>query len=358
MSAGDDMEGATYDETLGTTQDFEEGEEELASYLVPRLATYAPSTSPVSSQGGEDDGAVVEDYAALLSKERGDSGTPERGDSKRLATRAPGSDTSAQIAWPASHGLPAHASALAKEEVEANGGTAQEPFLTDVDADSGEEEDEYEVEKEDEEGGPDSTSALPQAHSGKSLRYASDALGYANAFAHSRVKELLKFEGSSSVISKDATAAACEAVALMMRDLVAMAAGEATRRHRKTVTYEDVARVAQLLDRFSFLAGVVPPVVASSASALATVPIVVGGNLHPAATPSTNGGIKRHGEPPVRSRSAHGRPGRNTAQSASESSPAATRSATVHGHLHGASGLRAGVHPPPGSGLRQATLRF
>ncbi|KAG5491608.1 hypothetical protein JIQ42_01514 [Leishmania sp. Namibia] len=364
MSADGDVEGATYDDTLGTTLDPDEGEEELASYLVPRLATYAPSasrlSSPLSSQGGGDDGAAEENHAVLLVGQRDDSGSSARDGGERSAAHASEDDTSVGVARHVRDGVPARSSASAEEEAEANASTAKDPFLADVDAedvDDGSEEDAHEVDEENEEE-TYNTDAMAQARSGKNLSHYSDVHSYANAFAHSRVKELLKFEGSSSIISKDATAAACEAVALITRDLVSVAAGEATRRHRKTVTYEDIARVAQLLDRFSFLSDVVPPV-ASSSSALATGrSIVVGSNVHFAAAPSTSGGRKRRGEPPVRSRSAHERTGRNALQNDVESTPAATRSATAHARLLGAAAQRAGVHPHPAHGLRQATLRF
>ncbi|KAG5468690.1 hypothetical protein CUR178_01525 [Leishmania enriettii] len=365
MSADGDVERATYDDTLGTTLDPDEGEEELASYLVPRLAAYAPSTSrlssPLSSYGGGDDGAAEKNHAVLLLGQRDDSGSPARDGGERSAAHASEDDTSVGVARHVRDGVPTRSSASAEEEAEAIASTAKDPFLADVDgedADDGSEEDAYAVDEENEEE-TDNTDVMAEARSGKNLRHDSDVHSYANAFAHSRVKELLKFEGSSSIISKDATAAACEAVALITRDLVSVAAGEATRRHRKTVVYEDIARVAQLLDRFSFLSDVVPPVASSSSALAAGRSIVVGSNVHSAtAAPSTSGGRKRRGEPPVRSRSAHERTGRAALQNDVEATPAATRSATAHARLLGAAAQRAGVHPHPALGLRQATLRF
>ncbi|CBZ30342.1 conserved hypothetical protein [Leishmania mexicana MHOM/GT/2001/U1103] len=365
MSAEGDMEGVAYDDTLGETLDPDEEEEDLASYLVPRLATYAPSTSPLSSslasQVGEADGAAEEDHALPLSRQRDGSGSQVWDSGERSAAHALEDDTAESVAVRASHGLPAHSSASADEEAQANAGSGVDPFLTEMDAedvDDWHEEDENDVDENDEEA-TDSTDAPPQTRPGTRCGGASDVPDYVNAFAHSRVKELLKYEGSSSIISKDAISAVSEAVALLTRDLVATAAGEATRRHRKTVTYEDIARVAQLLDRFSFLAEVVPPVAAFSSNALgAGSSIVVGSSVHSAATPSSSRGTKRHGEPLVRSRSAHGRPGKDALQTLGESPPAATRSKTAHVRVFGAAAHRSTVHPQPGAGLRQATLRF
>ncbi|AYU82569.1 hypothetical protein, conserved [Leishmania donovani] len=365
MSAEGDMDGVAYGGTLGSTLDPDEGEEELASYLVPRLATYAPSTSPLSSslasQVGEADGAAEEDHALPLSRQLGGSGSQAWDSGERSAAHAIEDDTVEGVALRASHGLPMQSSASPDEEAQANAGSGLDPFLTEMDAedvDDWREEDEHDADEYDEEEA-DNTDAPPQTRSGTRRRGASAVPNYVNAFAHSRVKELLKYEGSSSIISKDAISAVSEAVALLTRDLVAMAAGEATKRHRKTVTYEDIARVAQLLDRFSFLAEVLPPVAASSSNALgAGNSIVIGSSAHSAAIPGSSSGTRRHGDPSVRSRSAHGCPGRNALQNLGESPPASARSKTAHVGVLGAAAHRSAVHPQPGAGLRQATLRF
>nr|CCM14894.1 hypothetical protein, conserved [Leishmania guyanensis] len=365
MSAVSNLEGVTYEATLGTTLDPEEGEEELASYLVPRLATYAPSASPfsssLSSHGGEDDGTAEEDHAVFLPGQSGGNGSQARDSGERLAAHALKDDTAEGVVLRASHDLLAHSSASIDEEVQANAGTTVDPFLTDMDAedvDDGYEEDEQDFDEEGKEGA-ESTDALTQSRSGKHHSDASNVPNYVNAFAHNRVKELLKFEGSSSIISKDAISAACEAVSLLTHDLVVMAAREATRRHRKTVTYDDIARVVQLLDRFSFLAEVVPPVAASSSSALAAGrSIVVGSSVHSAATPRKSSDTKRHREPFVHRRSAHGRPGGNALQSHGEAPPVATQSKTAQSRALDGVAQRRALYPQAGAGLRQETLRF
>ncbi|GET92296.1 hypothetical protein, conserved [Leishmania tarentolae] len=356
------MEGATDDDTLGATLDPEEGEEELASYLIPRLAMYAPSASPLSSsvasQVGEANGAAEEDHVVSLSMQRGDSGS-RAWDSGEQPVAYTLEDDTAGVSLRSSHGLPMALSAPADEEAQEDTTTDAAPFIANgeaEDVDDWKEEDEHDVAEDDEDDDEEigNTDNPPQTRVAKHHGGASDVPNYVNAFAHNRVKELLKFEGSSSIISKDAVSAASEAVALLTRDLVAMAAREATRRHRKTVAYEDIARVVQLLDRFSFLAEVVPPVAASSSNALrAGGSIVLGNNVHSAEAPSSSSPTKRHGAPPVRSRSAHGLPGRSALQSHGESPTTATRAKTAHMRTLGAA-----AHPKPGAGLRQATLRF
>lgn len=86
---------------------------------------------------------------------------------------------------------------------------------------------------------------------------------YTAAFPVSRVKDLLRYEGSSTIISRDACLTASEAVALILRDMAKAAAAEAQRRNRKTVNYDDVAKTVHLFDRFAYLAEVVPAVAAS-----------------------------------------------------------------------------------------------
>ncbi|CCW60637.1 unnamed protein product [Phytomonas sp. EM1] len=78
-------------------------------------------------------------------------------------------------------------------------------------------------------------------------------------FPLNRVREILRCEGGSSIISREAANAAGEAAALLLRDMAKAAAGEAVRSGRKTITYDDVSRLAQLFDRFSFLLDVIPP---------------------------------------------------------------------------------------------------
>ncbi|EKG05070.1 hypothetical protein TCSYLVIO_003864 [Trypanosoma cruzi] len=90
-------------------------------------------------------------------------------------------------------------------------------------------------------------------------------------FPLSRVRELLKFHSNFSIVAKDAGAVAGEAVVLMLQDLTKLAAAEAERQRRKTVTYADIARVVHHFDRFSFLSDIIPPVsvVAGGAKAVA-----------------------------------------------------------------------------------------
>ncbi|EKF39327.1 hypothetical protein MOQ_000448 [Trypanosoma cruzi marinkellei] len=90
-------------------------------------------------------------------------------------------------------------------------------------------------------------------------------------FPLSRVRELLKFHSSSTIVAKDAALVAGEAVALMLQDLTRLAVAEAERQRRRTVTYVDVARVVHHFDRFSFLSDIIPPVpvVASGPKAVA-----------------------------------------------------------------------------------------
>lgn len=103
----------------------------------------------------------------------------------------------------------------------------------------------------------------------------STAVDYTNAFSFNRIKDLMRIENSlaeggggieahkgsvsgSTIISRDAARAMTEAVALLLRDLAQCASQEAVRRRRRTVQYDDVARVVQLYDRFSFLCDVLP----------------------------------------------------------------------------------------------------
>eukprot|EP00796_Vickermania_ingenoplastis_P007267 gene7267-5113_t len=80
----------------------------------------------------------------------------------------------------------------------------------------------------------------------------------ATALAAHRVRELLRFEGSSTLISKAATAAVAEATALILQDLTRTAAGITERRRRRRVTAEEVAQAVRLHDRFAFLADIIP----------------------------------------------------------------------------------------------------
>ncbi|KAH9577403.1 Transcription factor CBF/NF-Y/archaeal histone domain [Trypanosoma melophagium] len=84
------------------------------------------------------------------------------------------------------------------------------------------------------------------------------ARGDRPTFPLSRVRELLKFHGSSSIVAKDAALTASDAVVLMLRELTRLAAAEAERQQRRTVTYADVARVVHYFDRFSFLSDIIP----------------------------------------------------------------------------------------------------
>ncbi|KAG5493971.1 hypothetical protein JKF63_01803 [Porcisia hertigi] len=360
MSTERNVDEETYDDTLGTALDLDEREEGVLSpFLVPRMAAYALSGSSFSSVSSQGD--AEEDHAVRLSGQSEVSKRSPRDSGEGSAAHSPADGTGEGVALGMSHGGPGHSSASADEEAPGGANAAVDPFLTytdDDDVDRGCQGDEYDIDEEDEEGA-DSVDASPEARSSDHGGGASDASNFVNAFAHSRVKALLKYEGSSSIISKDATMAACEAVALLTRDLVTMATGEATRRHRKTVTYEDVARVVQLLDRFSFLTEVVPPVAASSRGTLtAGRPIVVGSNKHSATSMSIKSGARRRGEPAVRSRSVHGRAGRNASQHTHESLSGAARSKTAHARVLGAAAQQPVLHTQPGSGLRQATLRF
>lgn len=73
-----------------------------------------------------------------------------------------------------------------------------------------------------------------------------------------RVRQLLRYEGSSSILSKEAVMAVTKAVSLMVQDLIRTAAAFAQRRCRQRVTSRDIAHIISLYDRFSFLAEVVP----------------------------------------------------------------------------------------------------
>lgn len=73
-----------------------------------------------------------------------------------------------------------------------------------------------------------------------------------------RVRELLRYEGSSTILSKDGVSMVAEAVGLLLQDLTRSAAEMAKRRRKKRVTAKDIAQVISLYDRFSFLAEVVP----------------------------------------------------------------------------------------------------
>lgn len=93
---------------------------------------------------------------------------------------------------------------------------------------------------------------LPSSESTARLRGTEDGL------ALYRVRELLRYEGSSTILSKDGVSMIAEAVGLIIQDLIRSAAEMAKRRRRRRVTAREIAQVISLYDRFSFLADVVP----------------------------------------------------------------------------------------------------
>lgn len=370
MSAQEGWDEATFDATQGATVDPDVEGDEVASFLVPRLAAYAaPPSSGSSSSRASEDGDMEDDGDAAEARRALESHAMAEED-HRAASGSHGRDSGERSA--------AHVTDDARASAELAGvapwaqttedlpSRAYDPFLTERDAEEAEvvgyqddDADALDTDGDaDEELAEGGAGALRQARAEHGA-----ASSFVNAFAHNRVKELLKYEGSSSIISKDAAAAACEAVALLTRDLVAMAAGEASRRHRKTVTYDDVARMAQLLDRFSYLADVVPPVPVPTSSLSAGKSIVVGSHVHGSPATAGTGSRKRTNDAAPRSRSAQERSVAGRLRGAGVAQPAATgaaaaRSKTAHPRLPGVAGHTVSVHPQPGGGLRQATLRF
>ena len=362
------------------------GEDEVVSYLVPLLAADASSSSSSSlSQTPplSDDDDVVgrniedEEVEAVEDADRAADVVAARGSGERSAARATDEDT-----LEGSRESTAHTSRLTNEEegsaddegVEANwSGDVQ--GTTDADNGGGGGDGEGPEGNRDEEVNAPASDEDEKAedvddddrhhHYHPTRGVEAGSTNYANAFPHSRVKEILKYEGSSSIVSRDAAAAACEAVALLMRDLVAMAAAETTRKNRKTISYDDVARVAQLLDRFSFLADVVPPAPPASSAASTFSPgksIVVGSHLPSSFSADGGGGASRKKVTNAASRSKsvqgqRGRPhGASPAAASGAEKSAAARSKTTHARVM-LSAKPQGVHPQPG-GMRQSTLRF
>lgn len=358
--------GDTFEATFDPAEDGNDDGDDAAAYLVPRLAAYAAPSSHASSASSSSSVAPhtephsEEDEEAHMGGQTSPPATttttaptahvtPYRDEPSRA--RESGERSAAHVTDDGAHedsrGTPADVSHWENEEAEAVVEAAAPPPASHAAlAADDDDDDAYDdtANREDEEGEVQSEDDVVFEDHDRAGGARADSHTFANAFAHSRVKELLKYEGSSSMISKDAAAAACEAVALLTRDLVAMAAAEATRRNRKTVNYDDVARVAQMFDRFSFLADVVPPMPATSSSGSgAGKSIVVGG---PAPASSLRTGTAS------RSRSAHVRgAGRSGAGAGGVDSGAAVRSKTAH------PATASSVHPLPG-GMRQATLRF
>lgn len=215
-------EASTFGETLDDSAD-------AGAFLVPALAPFSMAAGDGSSAHDHDhDNDVPPLHVVGTEAEDDEEGAAAAVDPNAEAPPAQTlDDTAANVG-----------DALVEEEEEEEVGSSSggAPSASTSDAD-------------DEEGG----GAVRSAHT------ASTGTDYANAFALSRVRELLKYDGCSSVVARDAAVTAGEAVALLLRDLTQAAAAEAQRRNRKTVTYDDVARVAQLFDRFSFLSEVLPP---------------------------------------------------------------------------------------------------
>lgn len=165
-----------------------------------------------------------------------------------------------------------------------------------------------------------------------------------NAFATSRVKELLKFDGSSTLLSREAVGATTEAVALMLQDVVRLACQEASRRGKKTLTYDDIARAVQLYDRLSYLSDVLPVAVGSAGGEVqkSTTKALSSGAVAPAAASSTARHSSLKGQP---SHQLAKRPTRTAKSGTRNSNPTSSSSA-------------GGVHPKFYGGMRQETLRF
>lgn len=102
--------------------------------------------------------------------------------------------------------------------------------------------------------GSASTSDGEKAEGDASVARASSS----GALAAHRVKELLRLEGSSGILSKNAVRLVSDAVALIVQDLTRTAGEIAVRRQRKRVTADDIAQAISLYDRFSFLSDVIP----------------------------------------------------------------------------------------------------
>lgn len=90
------------------------------------------------------------------------------------------------------------------------------------------------------------------------------------SFPAQRIRYLLRYEGSSSVISKDALEMVSAAVVLMVKDLTRSSAEIATRRQRRRVTSDEVGHAVSTFDRFSFLSDVIPPSSVQSPAAATT----------------------------------------------------------------------------------------
>lgn len=133
--------------------------------------------------------------------------------------------------------------------------------LEDVSDEDGEEGEENESQGtlEDEEEGESEKGLLKVPHSPlRSTPLASSTRGTESVLAIHRVRDLLHYEGSSSILSKDAVAGVSAAVALILQDLVRTSAEFASRRHRQRVTAREMAHVISLYDRFAFLSDVIP----------------------------------------------------------------------------------------------------
>jgi histone H3/H4 len=357
QGGGESTFNETFDPIFGEDAMVAEEEDVAAvSYLVPRLAAYAEASSGSSSpsdadaDGGEENGSsavLPVDAMAEQDHTRGLlSGARDSGENSAAHVADEG------IAEEESRGRVVGTSSLAGVEgvidVELKEDEVDRADARDVEATYA--------------GSIASNDSVDLSEEEDDRHGTSSSFSYTNAFALSRVKELLKFEGSSSIVSKDAAAAACEAVALLTRDLVTVAAAEASRKNRKTITYDDVARVAQLLDRFSFLAEVVPPAPSSvSGAALGAGKTIVLGS---SARSSAGSGVSARAKRETRNTSSRSESvqDRARAHDVSTTSSAGTlgssvaRSKTAHARVtHSSTGQ--GVHPQPG-GMRQATLRF
>ncbi|ORC93629.1 uncharacterized protein TM35_000015060 [Trypanosoma theileri] len=187
-----------------------------------------------------------------------------------------------------------------------------------------------EEEENEDEDGDDVMGNVDSFHPGGSSAASPNAAagGGRSTFPLSRVRELLKFHGLSSIVAKDAALTASDAVVLMLRDFTRLAAAEAERQQRKTVTYTDVARVVHYFDRFSFLSDIIPQPPESHSG---TAKVMVGSGKLPTALASTSAAAAAGGA----------RAGRGGARDG------------VSRHQ-----TKGGATTEEGGRLRQATLRF
>lgn len=260
MSTSEKAEGdEVFDETFDGNSDIN------AAFLVPRLATYASSSTPSTLSSP--------DHPDPLSDEDNTADDQLGAEERRRESVSPSADST----------FFAHGDASRLEEVAVE--LEEEVVADQMDIDD-------DVNGYSDDSGEDDVVELPESSDGLFVDRDADGdaterpLSFISAFHHSRVRELLKFDGSSGIVSKEATFAATEAVALMLRDLTKMAVEEAARRHRKTISYDDISRVVQLIDRFSFLSDALPPPAAASS---ATEGVVLGSSS------STRDGTVGHG---------------------------------------------------------------